>query len=122
MKRKKFLLLFGSLLTLVISYAGWCARQFFMHPKIERGLYVTDEAWTAIEGHFAAEGFPIPRFDRKRYYRCLMHPYEGALEPARTWLIKKDEIYVYHRGTAFLFRRNNSDHWKSYGVQRPPGV
>jgi hypothetical protein len=116
MKRKKFLLLFGILLILTVNYAGWCARQFFMHPKIERGLYVTDEAWAAIEGHFAAEGFPIPRFNWGRYCHCLMHPYEEALEPAQTWFKHEDEIYVYHRGTSFLFRRTNSDHWKSYGA------
>lgn len=118
MKRGKFLLLFSSLLTLVVGYAGWCARQFFIHPKIERGLYVTDEAWAAIEEHFSPEGFPVPRFNWGRYCYSLMHPYEETLEPALTWLKQEDEIYVYHRGVSVLFLRTKSDPWKFQGTHR----
>jgi hypothetical protein len=118
MKRRKFVLLFGFMLILIVCYAGWCAREFFIHPKIERGPYVPDEAWTVIEEHFAVEGFPVPHFSWPRYCDRLIHPYEGTLGPARTWVRFEDEIYVYHRGIDVLFRKTKSNHWKSDGVHR----
>jgi len=118
MKRRKFILLFGLLFILVLTYAGWCARELFIQPKIERGLYVPDEAWTVIEGHFSGEGFPAPRFNWTRYCDRLTHPYEERIEPARTWVRHEDEIYVYHGGTSFLFLRTKSNLWKPQGAHR----
>jgi hypothetical protein len=115
MKRRKFILLFCLLSLLLGGYAGWCGREFFVHPKIVRAPDIPDEAWAAIEGHFAEEGFPIPRFRWGRYGHLLMHPYESP-PPAQTQRIGPEKIYAFHRGISFLFRNTKLNHWESYGA------
>jgi hypothetical protein len=82
MKRNRAILLFGSLATLVLGYAAWCGRTFYLSVPVPDLLELPEDyradARSVIEKH----GLTAPeRFDRSHFLDLLKHPYASAPKP-----------------------------------------
>lgn len=117
MNRRKFHLIFGSLLVLVVAFTGWCGQSFFLRPAIHRGAGIPDEAWAVILRRFPSGRCPTADFNERnleilaqRMARphvierdsaeavskapYLVAVYHSSLGQSRSYLLFKD-----HKGT-----------------------
>jgi hypothetical protein len=84
MKKKRALLLFGGLAALVLGYAAWCGRTFYLSVPVPELLELPEEYRADARSLIVEHGLAAPDpFDRKRFLELLMHPYESSPRPIR---------------------------------------
>jgi hypothetical protein len=99
MKRKKFYLVFGFLLVLVVAFVGWCGQSFFTSPTIHRGAGIPDEAWAAIVHRFPAGRCPAAAFNERNVetlVQRLARPHEIKPDSAEAVSSAPYLVAVYH--------------------------
>ena len=82
MRKKRALLLFGSLAALVLGYAAWCGRTFYLAAPVPEMLELPEDyradARSLIEKHGLTASDP---FDRSHFLDLLKRPYESSPKP-----------------------------------------
>jgi hypothetical protein len=82
MKRKRALLLFISLAALVLGYAAWCGRTFYLSMPVPELLELPEDFRADARSLIGKHGLTAPeRFDRRHFRDLLMHPYDSAPKP-----------------------------------------
>ncbi len=82
MRRKRALLLFGSLAALVLGYAAWCGRTFYLSVPVPALLELPEEYRADARALIEEHGLSAPDpFDRSRFRDLLMRPYESTPQP-----------------------------------------
>lgn len=82
MKKKRALLLFGSLALLVLGYAAWCGRTFYLHVPAPEMTELPEEYRADARALIEQHGLTAPDpFERKRFLELLGQPYDSAPTP-----------------------------------------
>ena len=124
MKKKRAILLFGSIAALVLGYVAWCARAFYLSVPVPELLEIPQEyrkdARLAVLDH----GFTRPDpFRLEILARHLARPYDCS--PKQIRVHHKHGSYVllakehWHDGTDYLTFKPEAAGWQ--GMMQPKG-
>jgi len=118
MKRRRFYLVFGSLLVLLVAFVGWCGQSFFTRPAIHRGAGIPEEAWAAIVHRFPTGRCPAAALNEKNLetlVQRLARPHEIKPDSAEAVTCAPYLVAVYHsslgQSRSYLLFRDDKGVW-----------
>ena len=78
MKKKRALLLFGSLAALVLGYVAWCARPMYLSVPVPELLEIPEKHRADVRSLLVKHGLTGPdSFDRDAFFELLSRPYDS---------------------------------------------
>jgi len=99
MNRRKFYIVFGFLLVLILAFGGWCGQSFFFSPAIHRGAGIPDEAWAAILKRFPSGRCPAADFSEpnlEAFLQRMARPHEIQRDSAEALAQAPYLVAIYH--------------------------
>ena len=110
MKKSGTRILFGTLLVWIIGYLVWCARPFFMRPKLAFDSDVSRQEQIMIEDWYAGGSGPTPmEFSWPHFLSLLQDPWKPNAGTASVKHFGPREIAVFHDAKGWSFRLRHGE-------------
>jgi hypothetical protein len=123
MKKKRALLLFGSLGVLTLGYVAWCGRSLYLSVPIPELLELPEEHRAEARAIIAERGLDKPdSFEPGSFIKLLSAPYKSEPGEIVVLTTKSGDTYVNrfspgrrHYRLWAIFSRNRSGAWYLHG-------
>lgn len=98
MKKKRAILLFGSIAVLMLGYGAWCGRSMYLSVPLPELVELPEEVREDARSLIVAHGMTRPDpFDVSGFVRLLAQPYDSAPQKWSVGIRAGSSIVIYSR-------------------------